>query len=303
MIAALIIAAGKTPYKDSFEPLKEVGTIPVIERLARVFQLAGIERIVVVYDGAAIKTENLAAHMNMEYLPGPPEAEMLDNVKVGLAYLEDKCSAVIITHVGAALFQVDTVSALMSTEGQVCIPLIGGRAGHPLRLSSSHFKEIISYSGEGGLSEAVKACGLRRIFVEVSDEGILVDVCNGKEYGHLLSGHSLKETHLDIKISLAREKPFYGSGAHQLLRLIVETGSLLAACRKMGISYTKGRSIISDMEIQLECPVIKSRHGGKRNEGFSVLTEKGEELMKKYADFCSKAKKNLHELFQETFNQ
>ena len=302
MIAALIIATGKTPSKDSFEPLKKVGTIPVIERLVRVFQRAGIERIVVVYDDSSIKTEYLASHMNMEYLPGLPEAEMLDNVKVGLRYLQDKCAATLITHVAAALFQIDTVRVLMETDGQVCIPLTGGRAGHPLRLSSAHFKDILSYSGEGGLSEAVKVCGLRRIFVEVTDEGILVDLRDGEEYVHLLSVDSLRETHMDAKFRLAREKPFYGPGAHKLLHLIAETGSLLAACRNMGISYTRGRSIIFNMETQLEYPVITSRHGGKRNEGFSVLTEKGEELMKKYSDFCSKAKQNLNELFQETFN-
>ena len=300
MIAALIIAAGRTPRKDCFEPLREVGTITVIERLVQVFQRAGVKRIAVVYDGDVDKAENLASRKNMIYLQGLHDAEMLDNVKIGLEYLRDKCSAALIAHVGVPLFLVETVHTLMETDGQACIPLHNGRAGHPLRLGSKHFQAILSYSGEGGLVEAVKAAGLRRNFVEVSDEGILVNAKDTEEYAYLLSGHSLMEPYPDARIRIVSEKPFYGPGAHQLLQLICETGSVSEACRNMGLSYGKGRAIIFDMEQQLGYRVLESRQGGKTG-GYSIVTEKAQKLMKNYSGFSEEAKKSINRLFMKYF--
>lgn len=121
-----------------------------------------------------------------------------------------------------------------------------------------------------------------------------------EEYARLPNKCGLRELHPDIKVRIAREKPFYGPGAHQLLELTQETGSLREACRNMGISYSKGRKIVSLMEEQLESPVVESRQGGRAG-GYSVLTEQGQELMQNYAAFCREAKQHLSELFSKYF--
>lgn len=299
MIAALIIATGRTERKDKFEPLKEVGTITAIQRIVMVFKRAGIERIVVVCDGD--KTEKLAARMNVVYLYNNKDAEMLDNVKIGLTYLQDKCTATLITHVDVPLFSVETVETLMAAEGAVCIPSYCGRAGHPILMRTEHFQMVLSYSGDGGLIEAIKQSGLQRHFIKVKDEGIITGLQSGEDYEHLLIEHNLTQLQLDVRIRLVKEKPCFGPGAHQLLQLIEETNSLRQACLHMGISYSKGRSIITLMEQQFGYSVIESRQGGKAG-GYSVVTKEGKELMRIYTEFCVEAKQYLQTLFEKHFS-
>jgi len=301
MIAALIITAGRAAHRDSFEPQKELGSIPAIQRIIKLFQRAGLERIVVVCDEPGDRTEKLAAHMNVVFLHSRADAEMLDNVKAGLDYLKDKCEAVMVTHSGVALFSVDTLRALMSAEGPVNVPSYHGRPGHPLLLRAEVFQAVLSYGGEGGLAGAVKAAGVARNLVEVDDEGILSHAQEEQGNAQLIGGHSLRESHPEFRLRIAREKPFYGPGAHQLMQLTGETASLREACRRMGISYGKGRAIISTIEQQLGRPVMESRQGGKTG-GHSVLTEDGKKLMQDYAAFYAEAKGCLHELFQKHFD-
>lgn len=88
--------------------------------------------------------------------------------------------------------------------------------------------------------------------------------------------------------------------AHQLLQLTQETGSLLEACRCMGISYSKGCKIISNLEQNMGCPVLERTRGG-REGGASTVTEAGQELIRSYAAFCKEAKEYLTELFPKYF--
>jgi len=304
MIAALIIADGKTARGDSFEPEKEVGTIPAIQRIVLVFQRAGIDRVVVVCDDKDDKTEKLASYMNVVFLHGSAQALMLDNVKIGLSWLKEKCEAAIITHANVPLFSVETVKALTAVKGDVCVPFHNGNAGHPIVLRSEHFDMVLSYSGEGGLSGAVKSSGLRRVLVEVDDEGILANVGHDENFERLIDGHSLRESYLDAKLRIVREKPFYGHGVHMLLQLIEEEHSISGACRRMGMSNSKGRNIIANMEQQLGYPVIESRQGtlkGMNPGGFSVVTERGRELMSRYDNLCSEARICLRELYKKHF--
>jgi len=302
MIAALIIAAGKTARRDNFDPQKEIGTIPAIQRVVMVFQRAGIDRIVVVCDESGDRTEKLAANMNVIFLHGRKDAEMLDGVKTGLSYLKDKCTAAMITHTDIPLFSVETVGALMASEGEICMPSYNGSIGHPMLLRAECFPAVLSYCGGGGLAGAVEASGFQRRFVDVEDEGVLTNVHyeKKKNYVHLVAGHDLMQLSPDIRIRIVREKPFYGPGAHQLLQLTEEINSLREACRRMGISYSKGRGIISIMEQQLGYPVIETQQGGPTG-GHSVLTKKGRELISGYTGLCAEVRQYMQGLFDKYF--
>ncbi|MDR0468563.1 MAG: NTP transferase domain-containing protein [Peptococcaceae bacterium] len=300
MVAALIIAAGKNAHSNYFEPHRIVGSIPAIRRIVMVFQRAGIERVVVVCHKDGDQVEKLASYMNVTFLHSGGEADMLDNVKIGLDYLLDKCDEVIVTHTDVPLFSVETVQALIAAAGSARIPVYHGSGGHPILLHASLFQGILSYSGEGGLSGAMKASGVQPHLIDVEDEGVLINMRDQDGDMCLPSGHSLQGVHPAIRIRLYKEKAFYGPGAHQLLQLTDETGSVREACRCMGMSYNKGRGIISAMEQQLGYPVINSQQGGKTG-GSSVVNEKGQELMRNYAAYSADAKRCLLELFEKHF--
>ena len=84
------------------------------------------------------------------------------------------------------------------------------------------------------------------------------------------------------------------------MQLTEETNSLREACRRMGISYGKGRAILSLMEQQLGYPVVESRQGGSAG-GYSAVTDKGKELMDRYSAYCTAARAYLQDLFYEFF--
>jgi molybdate transport repressor ModE-like protein len=68
----------------------------------------------------------------------------------------------------------------------------------------------------------------------------------------------------------------------------------------MGISYGKGRAIMSLMEQQLGYTIIESQQGGSTG-GHSELTMEGRELMRKYSAFSTAATRSLQELFDIYF--
>lgn len=300
MTAALIIAAGKAATQEEFEPEKELGTISAIQRIAIVLQRAGIERIAVVCEEDKNQVEKLTAHMNLVFLHGRKDAEMLDNIKTGLAYLQDKCSSALIARVDVPLFSIETVHQLMAAEGAVCVPAHHGRTGHPILLRAELFQSVLSYEGADGLSGAVAASGLPVRTVSVEDEGILADVQDAAICSHLVAEHDLAELHFDLRLRLMKERAFYGPGTHQLLQLTEETGSLLDACRLMGISYSKGRKLIFKTERQMGYAVIESQQGGKTG-GRSIVTAKGKELMAAYSGLTAEARQCLQQLFQKYF--
>lgn len=103
-----------------------------------------------------------------------------------------------------------------------------------------------------------------------------------------------------LRIRLYREKKFYGPGIHQLLQLTEELGSLSAACQHMGLSYSKGRRIVGDMEEELGTPVLETRQGGKAG-GYSRLTPQAREMMARYSAFLEEAEEAVQELFRRHF--
>ncbi len=300
MTAALIIAGGKAGKGHQFQPAKEVGDLSAVKRCVLTLQRAGVERVVVCGDSRE-RVEKLAPHMNVTFLSCPSGSEMLDNVKVGLKFLQDKCTWVLIAHTDVPLFAAETVRGLLKTEGDVCVPVCRGRAGHPIRLSARLIPRILDYQGEGGLAGAIQASGVERTMLEVEDTGILANTREDALCEELISRQNREGLRPAFRFQLMRDQPFYGPGAHQLLQLTQETGSLLEACRCMGISYSKGRKIISNLERHMGCPVLESTRGGKEG-GASTVTEAGAQLLRSYSAFCKEATEYLTQLFPKYFS-
>ena len=300
MTAALIIAAGKNGRGHPFDPAREVGERSAVKHCILTLQNAGVDRVVVCGDGEE-RIEKLAPHMDVTFLRCPSGEEMLNNVKVGLRFLQGKCASVLIAHTDVPLFSVETVRRLLEAEGAVCVPACRGRAGHPIRLAAEQIPEILAYGGGGGLAGAIRASGVERVLLEVEDEGILANTRDNAACESLLSGRREEELRPAFRFQLVGDQPFYGPGAHQLLKLIQETGSLLEACRCMGISYSKGRKMISNLERNMGCPILERTRGG-REGGASTVTEAGQELIRSYDAFCKEAKEYLTGLFPKYFS-
>ena len=76
---------------------------------------------------------------------------------------------------------------------------------------------------------------------------------------------------------------------------------MLEVCRCMGISYSKGRKMISNLERNMGRPILERTRGG-REGGASTVTETGRALIHSYAAFCKEAEEYLTELFPKYFS-
>ncbi len=103
-----------------------------------------------------------------------------------------------------------------------------------------------------------------------------------------------------VKVTIHKGESFFGPGIAELMTLLGSSGSLKEACREMGLSYTKGRHIISRAEEALGYELIARQHGGSGG-GASCLTEQGQKLLAAYYDFENEIKEYAEEAFARRF--
>ena len=102
---------------------------------------------------------------------------------------------------------------------------------------------------------------------------------------------------VDLLIEL-RGKTVMNRDTAFLLRAIKEKGSILAACRAMGIPYSRGWEMIARLERALGFKVIEATRGGVRRGG-TRLTEAGEQLLKVYFEKYEKLAGKREEVLKE----
>ncbi len=91
---------------------------------------------------------------------------------------------------------------------------------------------------------------------------------------------------------------FMGAGVLWLLEGIKETGSLLASSSRMGLSYTKARSMLEKIEKALGRPMIERQKGGSDHKG-AVLTPFAVEYIELYRSFQNEVKMDAAEKFKK----
>ena len=104
------------------------------------------------------------------------------------------------------------------------------------------------------------------------------------------------------KIWLENDGKAFGEGPFQLLRRVVEKGSLLQAARSLEMSYQKAWTIIRKSEERLGFQLLERKIGGIAGGG-SQMTEAGAEFMENYARFRKETERRLDAVFQKYFGQ
>ena len=96
-----------------------------------------------------------------------------------------------------------------------------------------------------------------------------------------------------------KEKGF-GPGIAELLERIGNSGSLRAACTEMGMSYSKGWTILKSCETSLGFPLLERTTGGEDGGG-SVVTENGLNMLRCYRQLEKRITDEGTKLLQEQF--
>ena len=83
-----------------------------------------------------------------------------------------------------------------------------------------------------------------------------------------------------LRVTL-REGIAFGPGKADLLEGIRDTGSIAAAGRRLGMSYTRAWSLVATMNGEFREPLVLPEKGGVARGGAS-LTPLGEEVLSRY---------------------
>lgn len=100
------------------------------------------------------------------------------------------------------------------------------------------------------------------------------------------------------KIILSRNEDFFGPGLFHLLQYIDEEGTIHAASKKMGMSYSKCWKLLNRAEEQMGFAFLDRYNGGPHG-GNSRITEEGREFMSCYEALL----KEIQQLSQKTFEK
>ncbi len=295
---ALIITGGDTDKEKAFEPLQKIGGTSVLRRLITIFQLAGIDAIVVmVAEAERKKLEKEAARLGVIFLtPEDGSGEMFDYVKTGLAYLKEICGQVFVTPVDVPLFSSDTLKELAAYDRKLVVPVWQGRKGHPLLISQEVIPSILQYEGGRGLAGAVAESEYKLTLAEVSDPGVVLRFDQAEENQDILTNHELNRWRPVTRLQIAKEAVFLGPGVRQLLQLIGNTDSVQLACRQMGVSYSKAWKMLNTLEEQLGYEVVIRRQGG-RYGGETSLSVRGRQLLDWFISLEKECDSAVKEIF------
>ena len=301
-VAALIVAAGMSSRMGNFKPMLNIGTISIVKRIIATFRQAGVDKIVMV---TGFNAETLEHHLSGDGIiflrnENYETTQMFDSVKIGLEYLENKCSKVLFTPVDVPMFTAHTVKKLLESNATLACPVFKEEKGHPLLIDSTLIKNILQDGGEHGLRGATQRCGTEMTYVPVNDCGILFDADTPEEFTSLVEYHNSQLMRPEIRVCLAKEKAFFDNKTAMLLMLIDETKSVRAASRRMNLSYSSCWNTIKTLEEQLCYPLVERTQGGAVG-GTSILTDRGKELLNKYTEYDKKLRKAAEDLFEEYF--
>ena len=100
----------------------------------------------------------------------------------------------------------------------------------------------------------------------------------------------------DIRVRLIGAQPFFGPGTSALLEAIQDCGSVLGACERLRLSYSKGRAILQAAEQELGCPLVRRTKGGVGG-GSACLTQAGERLLSGFQQYEEDVRRYARERF------
>ncbi len=275
----LIAAASK----KATQPTLRLGSITVVQQIVLTFQQAGVFPIAVVTGFEADEVKYGLAGRGVVFLYNEEyqEPELFASVRIGLEFLENMCERIVFAPANVPLFLPATLRALLKTPGDIVTPSFQNKGGHPIILANDVIPAILSYQGGGGLRGALAEMERKRRWVEVPDEGILLNVHQQSALKAHLKNSRAEFMHPCLRLSMEGEEELFNARAKLLLLLIGKTHSVRTAGDMMAMSASKAWNILNKLENALGYALIARRRGGSEGSG-SDLTPEGFDFLRAF---------------------
>ncbi len=301
---AVLVAAGLSSRMEAFKPMLPFGNSTISRHMVSMLKDMGIDPVVVVTGYRGDELQQHLSSMGVRFVKNERfrETQMFDSVQIGIRAISGDCERLMILPIDLPAIMPDTIRQQLMIDAPIIRTVCRGEPGHPIMLWSDVAEGLCGYDGPGGLRGAIEHSGIAITNVEVDDEGIYRDLDTREQYQELLDwnyqrgqGYPIRP---QIQVRLTASEPFYGPGVQQLLGWIKQTGSLQEACLHMGVSYSKGRKMIKQLEQQLGFPVVQRWTGGSGGGG-SALTEKGKKLIEAYESMVAEVQDFTDQAYQK----
>jgi molybdenum cofactor cytidylyltransferase len=174
LIAAILLAAGRSRRMGAFKPLLPFGDRTVVEACIAHLQEGGAQPIIVVVGHRAAEMQARLAHLPVSIaLNTETESEMGVSIARGAEQLPREAEAVFIALVDQPAIQPETIRHLIDererTGALLLVPEHGGRGGHPVLVDLKFRDELLRLDPQRGL---------RALFDEHRDEVLRVPVAS-----------------------------------------------------------------------------------------------------------------------------
>jgi molybdenum cofactor cytidylyltransferase len=189
LIAALILAAGKSERMGRPKALLEYDGSTFLERILNTLTRASVEESIVVLGHH--KKEILARVALRRWIENPNyESGMTSSIQAGIQALGPEVEAALLFLVDHPMVAPETVEALIAraSAGTVVLPMFQGRRGHPVVFGRAVLDEILALGPDAGANRVVRRDPSRVVEVAVSDPGVLLDVDTPDEFESLRGG-------------------------------------------------------------------------------------------------------------------
>ncbi|HML69345.1 MAG TPA: NTP transferase domain-containing protein [Clostridia bacterium] len=283
-------------------PTLQLGSITAVQRIVMTFQQAGIFPIAVVTGVEADEVKYRLSGRGVVFLHNSEfqDPELLDSIRLGLGFLQDKCDRIAFAPVNVPLFAPATLQALLRQEGDFVTPTVNGTGGHPILLSNRMIPDILSYTGDGGLRGAMAQMHCERTRVEVEDDGIHLTFHEQAQLEAHLKRQQSAFVQPNMQFTLEQEEMIFGVRAKLLLLLIEETHSVRTAGDMMAMSISKAWDTLNKLESALGYPLILRRQGGQQGSG-SELTPRGRVFLQAFQTYEERAHAESRKVFEDVF--
>lgn len=284
-------------------PTLQLGSITAVQRIVMTFQQVGIFPIAVVTGVEADEVKYRLSGRGVVFLHNSEfqDPELLDSIRLGLGFLQDKCERIAFTPVNVPLFSPSTLRALLSRNGDFVTPVVDGKGGHPIILSNHVIPDILSYGGSGGLRGAMSKIQCSRTRVDVADDGIRLTFHEQAQLEAHLRSHQSDFVQPNVQFTLEQEETIFNVRSKLLLLLIGETHSVRTASDMMAMSISKAWDTLNKLESALGYPLILRRQGGQKGSG-SDLTPHGRAFLQAFQAYEERALSESRRAFDEIFS-
>ncbi len=181
MITGILLAAGRSQRMGQPKLLLPWHGVPLVRHAAEIALASKLAELLVVVGHRAEHVKAALGDLPVRIVHNDGFlAGQSTSIQAGILALRQDAEAVVVLLADQPLLQAATVNALLAAYAASAAPIVApryaGRRGNPVLLARSLFPALLALTGDQGARPLLRNHAAQIAWVDVADEGILLDV-------------------------------------------------------------------------------------------------------------------------------